>query len=98
MKIKKFYTGAIYRGLTHEKAKCLCLINPDYVLTRREWIGYHFIENGEYYIMLKNGELMHVGNCLDDLSDVVYNINDKDWIIAFRNEIGKIVEYKAKNN
>jgi hypothetical protein len=95
---KKYYTGAIFRGLTHEKAKCKCLLNPDFVMTRKEWSGYHFIEDNEYYILNNKGHLLHLGSCLEDLSDKVYNINDNDWIVAFRNNTGKLLEENAKNN
>ncbi len=98
MVVKKYYTGAIYRNLTHEKAKCICLTNPDFVMTRREWTGYHFIEDCEYYILNKNGHILHLGNCAEDLTDKVYNIDDKDWIVAFRSNAGKVLEEKAKNN
>lgn len=98
MKVKKMYTGAIFSGLTHEKAKCKCLLNPDYVLTRKEWVGYHFIEDLNYYILTKDGELLDMGSCMDDLTGKVYNIEDKDWIIAFRNNLGKEKEKKANNN
>lgn len=97
MKVKKFYTGAIIRGLNHEKAKCLCLQNPDMVLTRREWIGYHFVKDGGYYVLTRDGIMTHLGSVADDLSDKVHNINDKDWIVAFRSRVGLEVEQRANN-
>lgn len=95
MKAKKLYTGALYRDLTHEKAKCYCLQNPDFVITRREWDGYHFIKDGDYFIMLKEGILLNCGSCLDDLSEKVYDIDKKDWITAHRSEMGVKKESKA---
>ena len=95
MKAKKLYTGALYRDLTHEKAKCYCLQNPDFVLTRREWDGYHFIKDGEYFIMLKEGILLNCGSCLDDLSEKVWDIDKKDWITAYRSEMGDKIESKV---
>lgn len=96
MKRKKFFTGAFYRDLTHEKAKCLCLQNPDFVITRREWTGYHFIKDGTYYILLKSGELLDCGSFADDLSEKVFNIDSRDWITAHRSEIGAKTESRAK--
>ena len=95
MKAKKLYTGALYRDLTHEKAKCYCLQNPDFVITRREWDGYHFIKDGDYFIMLKEGILLNCGSCLYDLSEKVYDIDKKDWITAHRSEMGVKKESKA---
>lgn len=96
MKGKKLYTGAFYRDLTHEKAKCYCLQNPDFVMTRRAWDGYHFIKDGDYYIMLKSGKLLNCGCFADDLSEKVYNIDSGDWIIAHRSEMGIKTESISK--
>ena len=95
MKAKKLYTGALYRDLTHEKAKCYCLQNPDFVITRREWNGYHFIKDGDYYIMLKSGILLNCGSCLDDLSEMVWDMDKKDWITAHRSQTGVKFESNA---
>ena len=99
MKEKKLYTGPIFRGLNHEKAKCKCLLNPDLVLTRREWKGYHFVRDNEYYMMLKTGEVVHVGNVGDEaaLAETVWDINNNDWVVAFRNRQGQELENRFFN-
>lgn len=92
LKKRKFYTGAMYRDLTHEKAKCICMKNPDFVLTRREWDGYHFIKDGNYYIFLKSGDILDCGGFAFDLSEKVYDMDKTDWIVASRTEFAKKLE------
>lgn len=94
LKRKKYYTGALYRDLTHEKAKCLALQNPEFVITRRSWIGYHFIKDGVYYILTMDGIVIDCGECAYDLSEKVYDIDAHDWIVAQRTADGAKLETK----
>lgn len=99
MKLKKLYSGAVFRNLKHEVAKCKCLINPEFVMTRHEWVGYHFIRDGEYYILTKDNEVLHIGNAVfDDISEKIYNVEDSDWIITFRSKKAKQIEDKYFEN
>lgn len=94
--MKKFYKDIEYIELSHEKAKELCSLNPQFVMSRVDWAGYHFIRDNKYFILLKSGMCIYCGEADDpDLELKIYNYNDEDWIIGFRTDEACKVEEDA---
>lgn len=94
--MKKFYKDIEYIELSHEKAKELCSLNPQFVMSRVDWAGYHFIKDNKYFILLKSGICLDCGDVNDaDLEFKIYNYHDEDWIIGFRTDDAREVEKGA---
>ncbi len=94
--MKKFYKDIEYIELSHERAKELCSLNPQFVMSRVDWAGYHFIKDNKYFILLKSGMCIYCGEVDDpDLEFKIYNYNDEDWIIGFRTDEARKVEEDA---
>lgn len=94
--MKKFYKDIEYIELSHERAKELCSLNPQFVMSRVDWAGYHFIRDNKYFILLKSGMCIYCGEIDDpDLELKIYNYNDEDWIIGFRTDEARKVEEDA---
>lgn len=94
--MKKFYKDIQYIDLTHDKAKDLCASNPQFVMSRVDWAGYHFIKDNKYFMLLKSGMCIYCGEVDDpDLEFKINNYHDEDWIIGFRTDDAREVEKGA---
>lgn len=85
MKVKKFYVGPIQRGLTFTQAESKLKANPEMVITRRDWRGFHFIsaEHG-YCIFLKDESILTKVS-----EENIFDTDKKDWILTYPTEYAK---------
>lgn len=107
--MEKYFKDTEYIELTHENAMKLCAENPQFVMSRNDWTGYHFIKNERYYMLLKpciyrtvdDKPINVILDCgpisgsYEELKDKVYNIDDMDWIVAYRSSDGQLAEIEA---
>ena len=69
----KLYSRVYKEGLSYEEALEEC--KKGAYISRPEWNGFHYIENGTYKIMLKEGLVM------EDPKEV-YDKNKDDWCVV----------------
>lgn len=107
--MEKYFKNTEYIELTHDNAMRLCAENPQFVMSRNDWTGYHFIKNERYYMLLKPCIYRDAGDkpinvildCglinsnYEELKDKVYNIDDMDWLVAYRSDEGQLSEIEA---
>ena len=69
----RLYSTVYVNNLTYEEALIHCKSGA--YITRPEWIGFHFIENGVYKIMLKEGTIIENPN-------EIYGKSENDWCVV----------------
>lgn len=106
--MKKYFENTEYINLSHVSAMKLCSENPQFVMSRADWTGYHFVKNGRYYMLLKPfkyEDLRHapINAILDcgpidneeELRKKVFNVDDTDWLVGYRSTVGQAAELDA---
>ena len=71
--IIRLYSTVYMNNLTYEEAMVHCKTGA--YITRPDWNGFHFIENGVYKIMLKEGIILE--NPVD-----IQGKGDNDWCVV----------------
>lgn len=69
----RLYNTVYMNNLTYEEAMVHCKTGA--YITRPDWNGFHFIENGVYKIMLKEGIILE--NPVD-----IQGKGDSDWCVV----------------
>jgi len=69
----RLYSTVYMNNLTYEEAMVHCKTGA--YITRPDWNGFHFIENGVYKIMLKEGIILE--NPVD-----IQGKGDNDWCVV----------------
>lgn len=69
----KYYVRSIIRGLDFDQA--IRLMDRGLIVSREEWDGFHFKKKGDYYILLKTGEVIKN-------PEEIYNKNSRDWCLV----------------
>lgn len=106
--MEKYFNNVEYVGLTHAEAMKLCIDNPQFVMSRADWIGYHYIINNKYLILIKPSiytdtsdlpmntviECGSIDN-YEELKNKIYNVDDDDWLVGYRTDVAKELEINA---
>ena len=69
----RLYSTVYMNNLTYEEALVHCKSGA--YITRPEWSGFHYIENGVYKIMLKEGIILENPN-------EIYGKGANDWCVV----------------
>lgn len=69
----KYYKRSIIRDLSYEQA--YELMDRHLMVSREDWDGFHFKKKGDYYILLKNGEIIKN-------PEEIYNKDSRDWCLV----------------
>lgn len=69
----KYYVRSVIRGLNYTQA--VQLMDKGLIVSREEWDGFHFKRKGDYYILLKTGEILKN-------PEEVYNKDSRDWCLV----------------
>lgn len=69
----KYYVKSVITGLDFDQA--IRLMDRGLIVSREEWDGFHFKRKGDYYILLKTGEVIKN-------PEEIYNKNSRDWCLV----------------
>lgn len=69
----KYYKRSVVRGMAYEQA--YRLMEKGLIASREEWDGFHFKRKGNYYILLKDGEIIKN-------PEKIYNKESRDWCLV----------------